>query len=82
MAAAVGAKIAMAFPEARLWNVTAGAAANVTITHGLGIKPRAVIVQGIATTTYGAVLVSYDATTIVLYLENGASADVIAILGR
>ncbi len=82
MAAAVGNAIPMVVPEAVLWNITAGAGAEVTITHSLGIKPRAVMVTPIAATTFGAVLVSYSSTSIVVYLESGASADVMAILGR
>lgn len=82
MAASAGLPTPMELPEARLWNCTGGAGVNLTITHNLGIKPMAVFVTGINTSTFGAVLVSYSATTIVVYLENGASADVMAILGR
>lgn len=75
MSAVVAAGVPKNMDKLMLFKITGGAAANVTITHGLGAEPSRVIIVPIVS---GAtcVLISKSATAVVVLLSNGGEADV------
>ena len=81
MAASVGSRVHLGqggdlikFP------VTGGTAAQVTITHNLGRVPNAVWTTPKGANDAVATVISVSTTTIVIYLSNGADADVFVLL--